>query len=279
MATVDGLTKARMLAIEAASVVSGIVNGAGHLILAKHDLSTIDAGSVIGPQGIQGPPGPTSIAICTSGTRPVGGARFEGLMIYETDTDRMYTWDGANWIPRGVVVCTSGTRPAGGSLFEGLMIYETDTDSLLIWNAVRWDKPWNIPWGLVGAGIPASVAGVSVVAPGTDLGGNVTATFVANRRIRVEAQIDMQGTVVGDMMSLNLVKDGAQVSRWSSPVIKANSDQTAKVSYLDTPTAGVHTYKLAISRNSGTGQIASTSGGIISPHFLVEDLGPNGVPA
>lgn len=44
MATVTGLTAERMLAIEAGSVVSGTINGAGHLILTKHDGSTIDAG-------------------------------------------------------------------------------------------------------------------------------------------------------------------------------------------------------------------------------------------
>lgn len=51
MATVTGLTKDRMLAIEAASVVGGTVNGSGHLVLTKHDGTTIDSGSVIGPTG------------------------------------------------------------------------------------------------------------------------------------------------------------------------------------------------------------------------------------
>jgi len=45
--TVEVLTKVRMLAIEAASVVSGAINGYGHLILTKHDGSTIDAGSAL----------------------------------------------------------------------------------------------------------------------------------------------------------------------------------------------------------------------------------------
>lgn len=47
MAIATGLTAARMLAIEAASVVSGAINGAGRLILAKHDGSTIDAGDAV----------------------------------------------------------------------------------------------------------------------------------------------------------------------------------------------------------------------------------------
>ncbi len=61
MATITGLTAARMLEIEGASVVDGsIVNGA--LILEKFNGVTINAGSVAGPQGPQGPTGPASIS-------------------------------------------------------------------------------------------------------------------------------------------------------------------------------------------------------------------------
>lgn len=54
MATVTGLTAARMLAIEAASVVDGAVDMAGHLQLETFGGSIIDAGSVIGPAGPTG---------------------------------------------------------------------------------------------------------------------------------------------------------------------------------------------------------------------------------
>lgn len=56
MATVTGLTAERMLAIEGASVVDGEVVD-GDLVLKKHDGTTIDAGSVVGPVGPQGPAG------------------------------------------------------------------------------------------------------------------------------------------------------------------------------------------------------------------------------
>lgn len=46
MATVDGLTKARMLAIEAGSIVSGTIDAAGHLILTRKDGSLVDAGYI-----------------------------------------------------------------------------------------------------------------------------------------------------------------------------------------------------------------------------------------
>lgn len=56
MATVTGLTAERMLEIEAESIVDGDVVD-GHLILTQHGGSTIDAGSVIGPTGPEGPLG------------------------------------------------------------------------------------------------------------------------------------------------------------------------------------------------------------------------------
>ena len=56
MATITGMTADRMLAIEAASVVDGDVVG-DNLILTKHDGTQINAGSVVGPMGPQGPVG------------------------------------------------------------------------------------------------------------------------------------------------------------------------------------------------------------------------------
>ncbi len=46
MATITGMTAAKMLEIQNSSVVSGAVNGSEHLILTKYDGSTIDAGSI-----------------------------------------------------------------------------------------------------------------------------------------------------------------------------------------------------------------------------------------
>lgn len=57
MATVTGLTAARMLEIEGESVISGEVVS-GDLILTKHDGTTVNAGNVLGPAGAMGPAGP-----------------------------------------------------------------------------------------------------------------------------------------------------------------------------------------------------------------------------
>ncbi len=53
--------------------------------------------------------------VCTSSTRPT--APYEGQMIFETDTDRMYVWNGSAWVipnqttqnPTGLELITSAT--------------------------------------------------------------------------------------------------------------------------------------------------------------------------
>jgi len=64
-----------MLEIESKSVVDGSVDENGDLILVKYDESTINAGSVIGPQGEQGPVGTMpvgSVTMFAGVTAPAG---------------------------------------------------------------------------------------------------------------------------------------------------------------------------------------------------------------
>ncbi len=98
MATVTGYTAQRMKAIEDQAIIDGnIVDD--DLMLSRYDGTLINAGVVRGPQGIQGATGSsgdTSIQVVTSGTRPA--SPFEGLMIYETDTDNILTYNGTAWV-------------------------------------------------------------------------------------------------------------------------------------------------------------------------------------
>lgn len=140
MATVTAFTAARMQEIEDNAIVSGHIDG-DDLILVRNDSTEINAGDVRGPIGPTG----GSIIVCTSSTRPTGGSLFEGLGIYETDTDRFYMYNGSTWIYRGGLwLCTSGTRPA--SPFEGLEIYETDTDKKYIYNGSVWVQTFQADW-------------------------------------------------------------------------------------------------------------------------------------
>lgn len=61
MALITAFNSARMLEIENSSVTAGFVDVNGHLLLTRHNGEQIDAGDVVGPQGIQGPPGADAI--------------------------------------------------------------------------------------------------------------------------------------------------------------------------------------------------------------------------
>lgn len=140
MATVTGMTAARMLGIENASVVDGNVVG-NNLILVTHGGTNIDAGNVRGPIG---PSGAAHI-ICTSTTRPSLSPAEEGKSIYETDTDLIRVWSGTRWKLQEKIICTSTTRPAGlGTADEGVKIYETDTNTEYSWTGSAW-MPYSGP--------------------------------------------------------------------------------------------------------------------------------------
>jgi len=64
--------------------------------------------------------------VCTSSTRPV--SPYEGLVIYETDTDRTMIWNGSSWVMAGLATSgmgvwssytpqwtSTGTQPSVGS--------------------------------------------------------------------------------------------------------------------------------------------------------------------
>lgn len=71
MATVTGLTAARMQEIIDETIFDGAVVG-GHLILTRHDGSTVDLGQVQGEQGVAGPVGPSGPAGAVGPAGPAG---------------------------------------------------------------------------------------------------------------------------------------------------------------------------------------------------------------
>lgn len=133
MATVTGLTAARMLEIEANSVVSGEVDG-DDLILIKFDGTEFNAGDVRGPTGATGV---TSATVCTRSTRP--GSPTQGQFIYETDSKFVHMWNGSAWVyMSGVFLCTAATMPNALDLFTGLEVFQTDTGNKYRWTGAAW---------------------------------------------------------------------------------------------------------------------------------------------
>lgn len=176
MASVTAFTAERSQQIEDESINDGHIVGED-LILVRRNLEVLNLGPVIGPPGVAGPPGPTSIQVVTSGTRP--GAPTEGLGIHETDTKRFYIWDGTAWKYRGGLwICTSGTRP--GTPFTGLEIYETDTKRKYIYEAAAWVQKSGPPNWLT----PAFANGWSNLAG-----------FQAARYCLIDGEVRIQGVI------------------------------------------------------------------------------------
>lgn len=89
MATITGLTADRMLEIEGQTVVGGEIVG-DHLILHKHDGTTVDAGPF--PPGPQGPAGPAG------GMIPGEIRLWPGAVLPEEGTFGKWVWcDGATY--------------------------------------------------------------------------------------------------------------------------------------------------------------------------------------
>ena len=82
MATITGLTAARMLEIEGESIVDGEIRVDGHLWLIHHDGTEIDAGAVTGPPGPTGPQGPAAIAAIPGEVRLWSGGSLPAIGTY-----------------------------------------------------------------------------------------------------------------------------------------------------------------------------------------------------
>lgn len=95
MATVTGLTAARMLEIEAATVVGGAIDGSGHMVLTKHDGSTVDMGSI-------------------PATFPVSSDTVKGIVELATSAETIAGTDGTLAVtPNGLASLTSDDTRKG----------------------------------------------------------------------------------------------------------------------------------------------------------------------
>lgn len=128
--SVTGFTAARSTAIEAASVVSGEVDGSTHhLILTQHDGATIDAGNVRGPTGPTGatgpsggPTGPTGGIGPTGPTGPSGATGAAGTLTPTIE---------ALVSPIGSIVMYGGSAaPTGWVLCDGSQYLKTSLPNL-----------------------------------------------------------------------------------------------------------------------------------------------------
>jgi len=112
---------------------SAIVNGSGHLILTKTDSTTIDAGSVVGPQGPAGATGATGAVGATGATGPAGAKGDTGAQGVKGDTGAVGATGATG--PAGVKGDTGAAGPTGAKGDTGATGAKGDT-GIGIFNAV-----------------------------------------------------------------------------------------------------------------------------------------------
>ena len=100
----------------------------------------------------------------------------------------------------------------------------------------------------------------------------VTATVVANRRLRIIGRVQMQNTGSTNVQSLSILQDGVSIMQhtWPCPLATTNFAVWAEV--VVAPSAGSHTWKLqANCFSAGTSTMAASAA--IPAFILVEDIG------
>lgn len=79
--------------------------------------------------------------VCTSTTRP--SSPYDGMVIYETDTDRTLVWNGSGWVylstssvnPVGMELITGVGCSAGGTASNGVVTIGSGVSSVVVTNA------------------------------------------------------------------------------------------------------------------------------------------------
>lgn len=178
---------------------------------------------------------------------------------------------------QAVITCTSTTRPTPQ---EGMTIYETDTDRLLVYNGVGWrGGAWNAPWGVVGYVKGASTDQSGIGGAATDITGlSVTWTTVANRLYVVTLNANVQQNTSTGNASVSIANAANVSSLQRTTTLTAGSlASVTVVAPMAGLAAGTWTSKARASTDAGTLTIVGTF--TREATIIVEDVGPNGVPA
>lgn len=118
----------------------------------------------------------------------------------------------------------------------------------------------------------ADQTGITTETDLTDLSA-LSVTVLSGRVIRVTAHCTVDSDVTGDHAILTLYQDSDAKASCRRDLGAANRDETFNISWVGTPSAGAHTFKLTLKRASGTGTVALRASAADQAVLLVEDIG------
>lgn len=166
MATVQSMNLARLLALEADTVIGGHIDGAGDLILEQHDTSTINAGSVIAtvPDATETVKGKVELATTAEATAGI-------------DTVRAVT-------PAGLAAAVGTLVPDASATVKGKVELATNAETITGTDTTRAVTPAALR-ALLSAMYPVGHIYLATVStnPNTILGFGTWASFGAGRML------------------------------------------------------------------------------------------------
>lgn len=114
----------------------------------------------------------------------------------------------------------------------------------------------------------------SITTTDTDLTGlSVTVTVNSGERIKITGRITVDSTVTDDTAELH-IKESTTVLTASDILCRPGSiGKTGFAQVILTPSAGSHTYKLALQRVAGTGTLTMAASSGAPAFILVEGIG------
>lgn len=72
---------------------------------------------------------------------------YEGMTVYRTDIDVLYTYDGTNFKPRGLAnVASSASLTNINNPYDGMIAVTRDTDRIYVYNGSSWVTPFGHTW-------------------------------------------------------------------------------------------------------------------------------------
>jgi hypothetical protein len=177
---------------------------------------------------------------------------------------------------------TAARDTAITSPVDGMVAYIGSNDSdegLYTYNGTSWRKGpgWNAPWGVMGVALQTATT-ASTTATVIDVGLSITYNHVANRRYRYSYSCNaFSGAGAVDLRVTNSsnVDLANSASRIQIPGASQISTLT-KVFYFSPTTSASITHKV---RFNGTVSCQIYGDATYSNQFIIEDIGPAGVPA
>ena len=137
------------------------------------------------------------VIVCTSSTRP--STPWNGMSIYETDTQALKVWDGDSWEGNspGILIGLSSAKP--NPVQPNQMFYEIDTGLTVVWNGTTWLRinPGLIAarrWGGTAAVLTTTVSNTTEQVTAMETGNVV---LPANRAFKMTARIEWDVTGSG----------------------------------------------------------------------------------